>query len=197
MSNCQIRKNARESLGNGIFSQAWLMAVVAVLVYSLISGVLSGISVGIIFLGCFTYGYAGVFLDRVRGKDIELAEMFTGFKRFSDTLILGLLQYIYTFLWTLLFIIPGIIKAYSYSMSYYVMKDHPEYTPSQCITESRRLMHGKKFKLFLLDLSFIGWAIVCLFTFGIGSLWLSAYMSTSHAHFYLALLEEDKEESVN
>ena len=191
MSNCQIRKNARESLGNGIFSQDWLMAVVAVLVYSLISGVLGSFYVGIIFIGCFAYGYAGVFLDRVRGKDIELAEMFTGFKRFSDTLSLGLLQYIYTFLWTLLFIIPGIIKAYSYSMSFYVMKDHPEYTPSQCITESRRLMHGKKFKLFLLDLSFIGWAFVCLFTFGIGSLWLSAYMSTSHAHFYLALLEED------
>ena len=91
---------------------------------------------------------------------------------------------LYTLLWTLLLVIPGIIKGYAYSMTPYVMNDHPELDAEDCIHESRMIMRGHKWKLFCLDLSFIGWAILCLFTLGIGFLWLQPYMESSHAKFY-------------
>lgn len=195
MTNYQIRENARNSLGGGIFSRVWLLAVLACFVYSAVAGISGAFYVGILLLGPLSYGLNSVFLDLARGRgDVEIEDLFSGFKNFTNTLVLGLLQFVYVFLWTLILVIPGIVKSYSYAMSYFVMKDHPEYTPSQCITESRRLMHGKKFKLFLLDLSFIGWAILCVFTFGLGSFWLSAYMQASRAHFYKMLIDAQKAE---
>lgn len=189
MSNYEIRKMAREKLGNNIFCNTWLMALVAYIIYAAITGALSYFAIGAIFVGCLTYGYNSIHLDLVRGKsNIDLADCFLGFRRLSQTLVLGLLQYVFIFLWSLLFVIPGIVKGYSYAMSYYIMKDHPEYTPSQCITESRRIMDGHKMDLFLLDLSFIGWALVCVLTCGIATLWVTPYMQTARAVFYYDLV---------
>lgn len=189
MSNYEIRKLAREKLGGSIFNNVWLMALVAYIVYSAIVGALSYVGIGIIFLGCLDYGYYNLHLDLVRGKsNIDLSDCFSGFKCFSKSLVLGLLQYIFIFLWSLLFVIPGFVKSYSYAMSYYIAKDHPEYTPSQCITESRRIMEGRKMDLFLLDLSFVGWMLVAMLTCGIGLLWVGPYMMTARAAFYYDLV---------
>lgn len=189
MSNYEIRKLAREKLGGSIFHNMWLMALVAYLVYSAIAGAASYVGIGIIFLGCLEYGYYNLHLDLVRGKsEIDLSDCFSGFKCFSRSLVLGILQYIFIFLWSLLFIIPGIVKSYSYAMSYYIAKDHPEYTPQQCITESRRIMEGRKMDLFLLDLSFIGWILLSALTCGIGFLWVGPYQMTARAAFYYDLV---------
>ena len=91
---------------------------------------------------------------------------------------------ILTFLWTLLFIIPGIIKAFSYAMTPFILDEYPELSPVEAIHRSRMMMKGHKFDLFWLYLSFIGWAILCLFTAGIGYLWLAPYMQTAEAAFY-------------
>ena len=111
-------------------------------------------------------------------------------------LVLYILQFIYIFLWTLLLIIPGIVKSYSYSMAFYIMNDHPEYTATQCLDESRRMMNGHKLDLFCLHLSFIGWIIVSILTCGIGVLWVDPYMQLSQANFYeeLKKAEETKGE---
>ena len=82
-------------------------------------------------------------------------------------------------LWSLLFIIPGIVKAFSY-----ILEEHPELSANEAIDHSRAMMKGHKFDLFWLILSFIGWGFLCLFTFGIGYLWLTPYMETSVASFY-------------
>jgi len=95
-----------------------------------------------------------------------------------------LLVYIFTVLWMLLFIIPGIIKVFSYSMTPYILEEYPELSASEAIHRSRLMMRGHKFDLFWLMLSFLGWAILCVFTAGIGFLWLQPYMSTSIAAFY-------------
>lgn len=95
-----------------------------------------------------------------------------------------LLVGIFIFLWTLLFIIPGIIKSFSYAMTPYILDEYPELSPSEAIHRSRMMMKGHKFDLFWLYLSFIGWGILCLFTFGIGFLWLVPYMQTAEAAFY-------------
>ncbi len=95
-----------------------------------------------------------------------------------------LLMYILTVLWSLLLIIPGIIKAFSYAMTPYILEENPELSASEAIHRSRMMMRGHKFDLFWLYLSFIGWGILCIFTFGIGYLWLAPYVETAQAAFY-------------
>ncbi len=91
---------------------------------------------------------------------------------------------ILVFLWSLLFVIPGIIKTFSYAMTPYILHDNPELTPTEAIHRSRMMMRGHKFDYFWLLLSFIGWVVLCIFTAGIGFLWLVPYMETSAAAFY-------------
>ena len=111
--------------------------------------------------------------------------MFKGFSSdFGQNLLIGLMTAIFTALWSLLLIVPGIVKAYSYSMVYYIKADHPEYDWRQCIAESQAMMNGHKMDLFILDLSFIGWMIVGSLCLGVGTLWVSAYMEAARAHFY-------------
>ena len=95
-----------------------------------------------------------------------------------------LLMFVFTLLWTLLFIIPGVIKAIAYSMTPYILKDYPELSPNQAINLSQKMMKGHKFDFFYLVLSFLGWALLCILTLGIGTLWLSPYVYTSFAAFY-------------
>ena len=94
-----------------------------------------------------------------------------------------------TFIGALLFVIPGIIAGiylgYSFSMTFYILADHPEYGPWQAIKESFRMMQGHKFRYFRLELSFIGWAILAAFTCGIGYLFLVPYQNAAYAIFYL------------
>ena len=87
-------------------------------------------------------------------------------------------------MWSLLLIIPGIIARYSYAMTGYILAEHPELTADEAITSSKAMMEGNRFRLFCLELSFIGWGILCAFTFGIGNLWLRPYKQTAIAAFY-------------
>ena len=91
---------------------------------------------------------------------------------------------VFVFLWSLLLVIPGIIKMFSYAMTPYILEEHPELTANEAIDHSRAMMKGHKFDLFWLYLSFIGWGILCIFTLGIGNLWLIPYMQTAQASFY-------------
>lgn len=95
------------------------------------------------------------------------------------------------FLWTLLLIVPGIIKSYAYALTPFIVVEHPELSASEAIAESERLMEGHKFDLFWLQLSFIGWFILCLLTMGIGFFWLEPYAETSFVAFYEDIKAED------
>ena len=191
--NSELRQQAAGSLtGN------WGMAAVITLVYLLLTGSTSSASQYInpsfglisILLLPLHYGFAILFLDLLRGVKLDLGRLFDGYKDFGRILGTGLLQAIYTLLWLLLLIVPGIVKSYSYAMTSYVLKDHPELQYDAAISKSMVMMSGYKMKLFLLDLSFIGWGILCLFTLGIGFLFLSPYMQAAHAAFYEDLKKE-------
>lgn len=91
---------------------------------------------------------------------------------------------LYTFLWSLLFIIPGIIAVYKYAMAPFILAEHPEMKPSQAITASKQMMDGRKWELFCLELSFIGWCLLSVLTLGIGMLWVAPYMNVAVAVFY-------------
>lgn len=184
----------------------WGTFVCATLVYLVISSIcqsfiqideesasLAGLSlVMTILLLPLIWGFYTMYLDHIRGEKVGLGNLFQGYSKewFSKSLLTLLLMYVYILLWTLLLIIPGIIKALSYAMTPYVLKDNPNMKSNEAIEESMRLMSGHKAELFLLSLSFIGWALLSLLTLGIGFLWLIPYMQTAFAYFYEDLKKE-------
>ena len=109
---------------------------------------------------------------------------------FEHAFVLALLETVYLFLWSLL-IIPAFIKPYSYAMSFFIQKDNPDMTANECITESRRIMDGNKWKLFCLEFSYIGWVILCILTLGILSFWVSPKMNQAKYLFYLHITGKD------
>jgi uncharacterized membrane protein len=186
-----MKEMAKAQLGNQIFGNTWLTAVIVVLIQSAVTYLINcvlgfGQIVSILVLGPLSYGMAAMFLKQTRdGNKMEIGDIFNGFKEdFSNTFLIGLMTFIFTFLWSLLFVIPGIVKSYAYSMAYYIKADHPEYDWKQCINESQRMMQGHKGELFVLDLSFIGWYIVGSLCLGVGVLWVSAYVAAARSQFY-------------
>jgi uncharacterized membrane protein len=134
--------------------------------------------------GPFALGFAGFFLKRIRGEVIGIENIFDGFTRFFPSLLLMFFTCVFSALWGLLLVIPGIVKAFGYSMAFYIMYDNPEIKPLEALKKSQIMMKGYKLKLFLLALSFIGWMILASLPFGLGFLWLNPYMYLSFANFY-------------
>jgi uncharacterized membrane protein len=201
--NSELRAEARASLKG-----KWGIAAVITLIYMVIIALASpsgtttlkgqqdfavttgGInpSLGLLFLllggTVFGYGMLIIFLRSVREKRLEVSDLFSGFRNYGAVLATMLLQLTYTFLWSLLLIVPGIIKAYSYAMTPYLLHDNPDLGAETLICKSMEMMKGHKMKLFLLDLSFIGWGLLCVLTLGIGVLWLVPYVQSARAAFY-------------
>ena len=155
----------------------------------------SGIGTFLVLLlsGPLTYGKDRMFLTQARdNENLVFADLFKGFTEdLGGNILIGLMTALFAFLWSLLFLIPGIVKAYAYSMVFYIKADHPDYDWKMCINESKRLTMGHKGELFILDLSFFGWYFVGALCFGIGIFWVTPYMEATKAHFYQNLLIAD------
>lgn len=132
------------------------------------------------------WGLTVSLLRNHREESVDIENLFDGFRRgrYVRVFCALFLVNLFTFLWTLLLIIPGIMKAFSYALTPYIIMDEQELTAKQAIARSCEIMQGRRWKLFCLYLSFIGWGILCLLTFGIGFLWLVPYMNASVAAFY-------------
>ena len=117
--------------------------------------------VTIVISGAGKLGYATFNLKLVDHKNASLSDLFSQFHRLWDGFCMNFLMGLYTILWSLLFIIPGIIKEFSYAMTPYIMAEHPELTTNEAITRSREIMDGNKWRLFCLGFSFIGWDLLC------------------------------------
>ena len=170
----------------------WGGAVLATLVLFIVSGVASAILgiipglniVAVIATVILGAGLEVALLTLLRtGEQVQAGCIFDFFKE-SRLWVTILLMYVYTFLWTLLLIVPGIIKGFSYAMTPFILKDNPNMKNNEAIELSMAMMDGHKWDLFCLELSFIGWALLCILTLGIGYLWLSPYMYASYAAFY-------------
>ena len=134
--------------------------------------------------GPLMVGLAHYFLHLADRNNPQINDLFAHFKNFGNTLVLYLLTTIFTFLWSLLFIIPGIIAAMSYAMAPYILAEHPEIKASDAIKMSKDMMKGHKGEYFVLQLSFIGWYLLCILTFFIGFIFLSPYVSAAQAEFF-------------
>lgn len=193
------RANARKMLGGNIFSTNWMMSLLILLIYSVILSVASAIPMAtIVIAGPLLVGVSAFFLLISRSNTAKIETLFDGFKNdFLQTFLIGLMTAVFTFLWSLLFIIPGIVKGYAYSMASYIKCDNPTYDWKKCLDESQRIMNGKKWNLFCLDLSFIGWMIVGSLACGIGTLWVAPYIQAAHTSFYESIAEKTISENSN
>ncbi len=191
MDRAQMKEQAKSILGASIFCNNWLMVLVVLLVQtaalSIAGSILSGVG-SLIIMGPLAVGVSIVLLKLVRSREkVEFESILKGFNEgFGQNLGLGIMTGLFVALWSLLFVIPGIIKAYAYSMAFYVRADHPEYNWKQCLQESMRITDGHKMELFVLDLSFIGWYFVGSLCLGIGTLWVAPYHETTKVLYYEA-----------
>ncbi|MFA5422100.1 MAG: DUF975 family protein [Bacilli bacterium] len=178
----QFRRSADEKL-----SGKWGEAAIGYFIFSLVVGFITSIGgVGMLILGGpLMFGYA-LFIDEIyRGERPNINTLFKGFSdRLTDLILLGLLSQVYLMLWSLLFIIPGIIKSYSYSMIYYIKLDNPDMHYEDVITRSRKIMDGNKWRLFCLYLSHIGWYFLVFLTGGILIFWVEPKVQLAKYAFY-------------
>ncbi len=127
--------------------------LIVLLLWGLVTAVISG--------AC-KLGYAKFNLNLIDGHPAAFSDLFSQFDRFASGFCMNLLIGIYVALWSMLFIIPGIVKAYSYAMTPYILAEHPEMSANEAITESKRIMQGNKWRLVCLEFSFIGWSLLGL-----------------------------------
>ncbi len=183
VENSEITRRARVSL-KGLWGLGIAVMLLQILLVGLANNFLPIIA-GILLSGPFMVGVSKVFLSIARNQRTEVGKMFDGFQCFSNAMGTYLASVILVFLWSLLFIIPGIIAGISYSMAYFILVDDPKREPGDALSLSKEMMYGYKWQYFCLNFRFFGWAILsAVFTLGIGMLWVFPYMQTSYAHFY-------------
>ncbi len=134
--------------------------------------------------GVIQLGYAQYLLKQHNRANFELRDLFSQFDRFGQGFAQKFLRGLYTFLWGLLFVIPGIVKSYAYAMTPFIMAENPDMSAGEAITASKQLMDGHKGELFTLDLTFIGWDLLAALSFNVGYLALNPYKNAAHAAFY-------------
>lgn len=139
---------------------------------------------GLLIGGPVALGTVSYFLATARRQSPQFGKLFSGFERFGPSFVAYILTTLFTLLWALLLIVPGIIAAYRYAMTFYILEDNPSMTGSEAMRRSIAMMDGHKARLFGLHVRFIGWVILCILTLGLGFVVLMPYLMTSTARFY-------------
>ncbi|HEY5653788.1 MAG TPA: DUF975 family protein [Pontiella sp.] len=210
LSNAQLMADARMALsgnwgmavlGNVLYTLLIMSFSIFVGVAGLVVGVAGGASGAdielaggivqiianlgqLIIYGAVIVGFMGFFLGIAQEGDARLELLFVGFRRFWKSFGVYFFYTLFVYLWTSLFIIPGIIAAYRYMMAFFIIADDEDCGALEAISRSKAMMVGNKWKFFCLQWRFLGWGILCVMTFGIGFLWVIPYMQTSFAKFY-------------
>lgn len=186
MDRFTLKGNARSQLRGNIG-----VLFVCTLIVGLITAVCAALSYGIaslLVVPPFELGMTMIYLGLTEGREAKIEKVFNGFKvNFVKSILLYLLMSIFIALWSLLLVIPGIIKGFSYAMAPYILAENPEMSPLDAITQSKRMMHGHKFDLFVLYLSFIAWIFLVYITLGIAAIYVGPYMELTVANFYKSL----------
>ncbi len=140
--------------------------------------------ISFIIVPSFNLGIRRLYLNLTKGEKPSIDKFLSGVTSVGKTLWLDIIIKIFTFLWTLLLIVPGIIKYMSYSMSFYILSENPEFTAREALNESKRLMDGHKMDYFILMFSFIWWYILAGITFGLAYIYVYPYINATTANFY-------------
>lgn len=151
---------------------------------------------GFLLGGTLELGYCQFLLKQHDHQTAEFNDLFSQFHRYGTGFAQSFLRGLYIFLWSLLFIIPGFVKSYSYAMTPYILTDYPEMTASQAIDRSKLMMDGHKGELFVLELTFIGWGILAGLCWNLGYLFYNPYLFAAKAAFYRELQAKERSSGV-
>jgi uncharacterized membrane protein len=182
--NRELMQQAREALKG-----KWGLAIAGSLIYLGITVIAQFIPIikfvaNLIITGPLLLGMTAFYLTLSRRQEANLSQIFDGFQRFVDALVTYLLMALFIFLWSLLLIVPGIMAALSYALTFFLMVENPDLKGKEALQKSKDMMNGHRGKLFCLFLRFLGWIILGALTFGIAFLWIIPYMQTAMARFY-------------
>ncbi len=192
MNREQLKAQAKEQIKGKIgvlfviFLIIGLISWIASFILSFIP-IVGPLATSIIITPAFTLSFVRVYLNVAAGTKPSVEDAFCGFDDFWSAFKVNFLIGLFTFLWSLLFVIPGIVKSYSYSMSMYILAENKGKPALECINESKVMTNGHKMDLFVLDLSFIGWILLGLITCGIAFIWVIPYIDTTYANVYNSL----------
>ena len=182
-----------------IFKNKWMMMLAVCGIYSIITSAITSFDENVAFILSFVlygpmfYGIARTTIECVENRPWDISHAFKGFEEdFVGSLVLGVLEQLFIALWSLLLIVPGIIKSYSYAMALYIKQepDGKNKDAIDCIKESREMMDGYKWQLFCLDFSFLGWYFLGVLCLGVGVFFVAPYHYVARANFYEALKAE-------
>lgn len=198
MNRCEIKAMAKEQLKGNIGAIFVVLLIIAVIsgLASVVAGLIPGIGAIalIVFISApFELSVVMIFLNLTKGKSPEIKDTFSGYEDFFSAFKVIFFASLFSFLWSFLFIIPGIIKAISYSMSMYILAENKGMSALDAINKSKKMMDGHKMDYFILGLSFIGWFLLVYITLGIAAIWVAPYMETTFANFYNKLKENTEE----
>ena len=192
MNRAELKANAKAQIKGKIGILFVISLIIGVItgVASWILGmipVVGSLASSIIVTPAFALSTTRVYLNLFNGKDPEAKDAFSGFDDFWSAFKVNFLVGLFTFLWSLLFVIPGIIKSISYSMALYILAENKGKPALECINASKAMTEGHKMELFVLDLSFIGWMLLTVITFGIAGIWTIPYINATMANAYYGL----------
>ena len=192
MNRAQLKAMAKQQIAGKIgilFVISLIIGVISSVASWLLSliPVVGSVASAIIITPAFTLSLAKVYIGVVAGGTPTAGDSFCGFEDFWSAFKVNFLTGLFTFLWSLLFVIPGIVKSYAYSMSMYILAENKGKPALECIEESKAMTEGHKMDLFVLDLSFIGWILLGSITCGIAFIWVTPYMYATYINAYNSL----------
>lgn len=182
-TRAELKAQAKEQLKGNV----WMFFLISLIASLLFTASACILGVGEIFLGYpILFGLSVcLYMNVAAGQKPQIEMIFEPFKKFYwKSIGLILLEALFILLWSLLLVVPGIIKAYSYSQALFILNDNPEMGVMDCITESRRIMNGRKWELFVLELSFILWILLGTVTFGLAFIYVEPYMQLTMVNYY-------------
>ncbi len=196
MDRVSMKIHAKKQIEGKIF----MLLAISIIIYAAMSVI--GLILGpfaflmtLVVTGPVEFAMAYIYLGVTKKSRMpKIEDTIVGFKGndFSRSFVGYLRYFVFTFLWSLLFVIPGIIKSFSYSQMFYLMVDDEDLDPAEAQRKSMELMDGHKLDLFVLGLSFLPWCLLGVITLGLAFIWVIPYMSTTMAEFHVRLVNGGK-----
>ena len=184
MDRVQLKNMAKAQIKNNI----WMLFLIS-LIISAVSGLVNliplvGQVASILAAATFSLAVIKIYLKMSNGIKPEVEDTFATVKAFWPAFKVTFFTGLFTALWSLLLVIPGIIKMYSYSMAMYILAENPSIGALDALKQSENMMKGHKMEMFILDLSFIGWYLLVSITGGLASIWVTPYITATKTNFY-------------
>lgn len=195
MERKEIKQRSKEQIKGNIFKLFVITVIIAIINSVCLDIEEVGPFISTILNAILQMGVVIVYLKLVKGEGVSITDMFKGFNMPIKAILVNILVTVFAALWSLLFVIPGIIKSLSYFAAPYILAENPEMSVLDAITKSRQMMDGHKADLFILQLSFFFWWMLVPFTFGLALIYVIPYMSAAMTNFYLSLKETDTVEA--